>query len=599
MEDTEQQKGLDPDAESRFLIFHSPEDDETPVPIFVPEGNLTIQNSNESLGEQAKLPTGEVINCKNSLQPFPNRARNTTKSTPGITHRIANKSDPALASGVVIDSKNTLQSIRRPMSSTNNTASSNPLTLPSGEVIDSKNTLQSFRTRRSGPSPSPNPDINAEVENVYIAELVTERPRQKTTIVLIAIGVLAIVVAIVVTGVCLSGNCGSKNPPTETKKATVPPTMSPTAAPTSTDVVVQSVVSAFINNITYLGQRISMNGTSAESRALKWVTNSTEGLLFTEDESALLKLNSFIADDMSFRVRQRYALATLWFQQADEDGVFFKTWETVTGWVQEKDECDWFGIDCVNGSVTNILFYNYDTNVPNEYVGSISPDIGLLPSLETFVMRSNKVTGSIPESIGNCRHIIRFDIRGFDFGEGGFTSGTLPSSIGQWADITYFDVSQNQNIIGTIPESTKNWVHIESFYAFDNQLSGSIPSFIGQWSNVNLLQLSFNTLTNTIPEEIGNLGNISVLGLARNRLTGMLPFSIGRMTALQKIFMYDNALTGTIPSSIGNWSLIIQASFEMNNFTGTMPVNICKYIQDDDTLTCDCSVNCTCCTRCQ
>jgi Leucine-rich repeat (LRR) protein len=357
--------------------------------------------------------------------------------------------------------------------------------------------------------------------------------------------------------------------------------------------LIESTVSDFVNIISFVDEVISLNGTSAESLALKWVGDSEKGLLFMDDESAILDLSALQDDYVSLRVRQRYALATLWFQQTDDEGVFIKTWTTTTGWLT-TNECIWFGITCdENGSVTEITFYDYDgvdeSNAINGFVGSIPPDIGLLTSLQLFSMRSNDVTGTIPESIGQCNKMKLFDI------SGGSVIETLPSSLGLWTDLLLFDVSENE-IIGSMPESTSSWIYITGFSVFSNQLSGSIPSFVTQWSRLNFFAMYGNKLTGTVPEDFGNLVGLSNFAINSNLLTGTLPPSIGRMTTLQYFYVDDNLLTGTIPSSIGNWSQIEIAYFGTNQFTGTMPPGICTSIQDGDVLQSNCEVNCTCCT---
>jgi hypothetical protein len=617
-DDAKQQKSQDPDADSSFLIRSNGELNDPELSIKTPKEIIVTQNDYISFRNQPLLPTGENIDSKNTLQTFHTRSGGTARSTPDAlrqqnqnTSHTITQMDPTLPSDYVIDSKNTLQSIRKPTDSNNdntkeavppcdaNAVSSNPPTLPSGEVIDSKNTLRSFNTRPSVPSPAPNADVpNAQVENVYIAELVTVIPRRKSVIVLSVIGALTILVAIVIAVLCSSGKCGSRNMPSEAMNSTTPPTSSPTVTSTGIDLALQGVVSEFINNISYFGQSIYMNGTNAESRALKWISNSTEGLLFTDDESALLDLSSLRGDDVSFRICQRYALATLWFQQADENGDFVNSWETDTGWLEDANECLWFGIKCENGSVTEISFYNYTTKVGNMYIGSIPPDIGLLTSLQTFVMNDNELVGTIPESIGKCSSMRRFDLQGVNFGGFSRVTGTLPSSIGQWTNITYFDVELNE-IAGTIPESTKNWVKIRILDVSNNQMTGSIPSFIGQWRSITGLYLSSNKFSKTIPEEIGNLGNVIDFFIMDNLLTGTLPPLIGRLTSLESFNVDRNSIAGTIPPSIRNWTQIKRASFYSNDFTGTMPMEICASIQDDDMLISDCNVSCSCCTSCQ
>jgi hypothetical protein len=446
-----------------------------------------------------------------------------------------------------------------------------------------------------------NANNSPSAENLCVAKAVADKPHRTntTTIALAVFGISAIVCSIIVLGVCLSGNCGSSDsskdlpPPANqlTASPTVPanqPTASPTVPPTA--ILAERAITAFVQNISYLSdtETIFVNGTSAESRALTWL--SREDTLF--NASALLTLNSGIDNEVSFRVRQRYPLVTLWFQQVNEEGNFINKWTNTSGWLESESECEWFGIACdANGSVIEISFYESDTEVANGYAGSIPPDIGLLTSLQLFVMDNNDVVGTIPESIGLCNQMMGFSVYNCTL------SGTIPSTLGQWTDIGVFDVSRNK-IHGTIPDSAGIWTNIVGFSVFGNQLTGSIPAFIVKWSRLKSFSVSFNRLTNTIPEDIGNFVEMVNFLAQVNSLQGTLPSSIGRMTALKHFLINVNQLTGTIPSSVGNWSQISEAYFDSNNFTGTMPTDICANIQDNDVLTSDCNVNCSCCTDC-
>jgi hypothetical protein len=133
-------------------------------------------------------------------------------------------------------------------------------------------------------------------------------PSRKRTIWWL-IGILTFATASVVAGVCASGKCGAKDKNPETFS----PTFSPSQSPTSTsDLIVSRVVTSFFNNISFLEGNISARGTSPESRALAWLIR--DDTLFNSSE--LLTLDSETDTEVAFRLRQRYPLLTLWFQQA-------------------------------------------------------------------------------------------------------------------------------------------------------------------------------------------------------------------------------------------------------------------------------------------
>jgi hypothetical protein len=320
------------------------------------------------------------------------------------------------------------------------------------------------------------------------------------------------------------------------------PTKAPTNAPIT--LTTQSLLTSFINNITLSNRTIAKNGPTPEDQALNYlIVNDT-----TFNFSQLLELNSMMTNMVQFRIRQRYALLTLWFQQAYTN----TRWSDRNGWLVNANECDnnWIGIGCASINLGGTVgMQNVVTAVDlfrNNIQGTIPADLGLLTALTNFYLGLNALTGTLPESIGQWTALTSFFV-------GNALTGTLPASIGQWTALTSFRVS-------------------------NNALTGTLPASIGQWTALTGFRVSGNALT------------------------GTLPASIGQWTALTSFIAYSNALTGTIPASIGNWSIIKDAYFYNNNFIGNMPIGICINIMFtiDKQLEADCltEITCTCCTRC-
>jgi hypothetical protein len=123
---------------------------------------------------------------------------------------------------------------------------------------------------------------------------------------------------------------------------------------------------------------MAANGPTPEDRALNHlIVNDT-----TFNFSQLLTLNSMMTNMVQFRIRQRYALLTLWFQQAFTG----TTWNSGDGWLVNANECDnWVGIDCTYMSVEGTVgMQNIVTTVNllgNIVKGSIPADLGLLTAL--------------------------------------------------------------------------------------------------------------------------------------------------------------------------------------------------------------------------
>jgi hypothetical protein len=184
--------------------------------------------------------------------------------------------------------------------------------------------------------------------------------------------------------------------PVPVSAPTKAPTKAPIKVPTNAPVMLttQSLLTSFITLST---RTIAANGPTPEDQALNYlIVNNT-----TFNFSQLLELNSMMTNVVQFRIRQRYALLTLWFQQA-----FTVTkWKTMTGWLVNANECDkWYHITCTSidlggtvgmqDVVTTVNLYD------NNMIGTIPADLGLLTALTGFSVFTNELTGTLPVSIG-------------------------------------------------------------------------------------------------------------------------------------------------------------------------------------------------------
>jgi hypothetical protein len=211
-----------------------------------------------------------------------------------------------------------------------------------------------------------------------------------------------------------------------------------------------STLTNYINSITLSGRTISMNGATPEDQALKYLIEEDT----TFDPTQISTLNSKVTNEVHFRISQRYALMTLWFQQAFTN----TSWFLGNGWLVSADECNfnWYGISCISMNLGgNVGLQNVVTDVnlqSNNMKGSIPADIGLLFAMQAFGAFDNALTG------------------------------TLPASIGQWTTLTYFSVYNNA-LTGTIPESIDNWSQIQIAYFDKNQFDGIMPNAICSYIN--------------------------------------------------------------------------------------------------------------------
>ena len=241
--------------------------------------------------------------------------------------------------------------------------------------------------------------------------------------------------------------------------------------------------------------------------------------------------------------------------------------------------------------------------------------------VKALELRGNKLSGSIPESIGNLTNLQSLSLNLNQL------SGSIPSTLGNLSKLTYLDLSENQ-LSGPIPESIGNLSNLEELRLYRNYGLCYTPSMqqwiakytlgvppcgdetdraalvalynatdgdnwrdnwnwlsdkpLGDWygvttneqGRVRWLSLWGHQLTGSIPESIGNLTKLEGLRLEDNQLTGSIPESIGNLTKLEVLRLSENQLSGSIPESIGNLTNLTRLDLSENQLSGPIPASI-------------------------
>jgi hypothetical protein len=374
------------------------------------------------------------------------------------------------------------------------------------------------------------------------------------------------VVGFCASGMCTTGGGGDPTPLSPTTTTTTSPTLAPTI--NEEEALRREAITIFVNNITYSAQDIvypivvtapsasssvstAAVAASPEQKALAWVIE--------KDPLRLVPDN----DAMRFRLTQRYALLTLWFQTDQSSTTSEFAWRNAAGWTTAENECVWAGVTCDNDNVVTEIALK-----DNNLHGRIPPDIGLLDRVHFLSLDDNKLTGPLPTSIGRMSRMSSFWL------DDNRLTGTIPTQVGLWGAAMGSFWLEGNSITGTLPTEIGAWVSITEFYVHENALSGTIPTEIGRWQEIYRFTVQVNKFRGTLPTEIGRWS------------PGPYYFNVR-----------GNQMTGTVPSSIGvNWTEIETARFENNRFAGGN-IALCRNITT--TLTADClEVNCSCCSGC-
>ena len=250
-------------------------------------------------------------------------------------------------------------------------------------------------------------------------------------------------------------------------------------------------------------------------------------------------------------------------------------WRNNTGWNETNAPCDWHGISCESGHVTQLRFKENRLNgvIPDSlgnlsqlssfYVyrahlsGPLPDSLGNLSQLSSFSLIATQLSGQIPEWLANLNQLSHLDLVTNQL------SVPIPEWLGNLSQLSFLRLSNNQ-LSGTIPDSLGNLSQLSSLGLSNNQLSGPIPNSLGSLSQLNSLDLASNQLSGPIPESLENLSQLRQLELYNNQLSGPIPEWLGNLSQLSTLFLYDNQLCGNIPNTLISLSNL-RSNCQLNN----------------------------------
>jgi hypothetical protein len=407
----------------------------------------------------------------------------------------------------------------------------------------------------------------------------TTAKRRNTILFVCLVAAIVITVSAAIGGACGSGGCASDSTPANSGGSN--DLTSPSRAKLDDR---KSAFFSYINNVTF-GRSLSPyeNDSTPEGQALMWLINSDPLQLGPQNDS--------------FRIRQRYALLTFWFHSDNSN-----EWSNSTGWLENDDECTWFGILCSDidhGSNTGVqrtvTFMDLGTNGIS---GIIPSDLGLLSNLQYFALDTNQLYGSIPSSIGQWTDLEHLQLELQLIGQ---LTGQIPESVGNLRHLLFADFSYNL-FTGELPSSIGNWTDIVHVDFSGLLFNCTIPSSVGNWTSVEFVSFMSvgGDIHGTLPESIGNWVNLTTLSLIGNDFSGTLPPAIAAWTNLHSIDLSYNEFSGTIPKGVLNWTSLETMYLSITELTGGVPEGMCM-LSNLTTLEGDCdsrNFTCSCCSFC-
>ncbi|PWA64464.1 serine-threonine/tyrosine-protein kinase catalytic domain-containing protein [Artemisia annua] len=203
----------------------------------------------------------------------------------------------------------------------------------------------------------------------------------------------------------------------------------------------------------------------------------------------------------------------------------------------------------------------------NSISGRIPREIGQLENLQELILGKNRLSSYIPNSLGNLRNLSQIDLSNNELG------GSIPISFRNFGKILSVDLSMN-NLNGSIPVEVLDLPSLTTILNLSsNSLSGQLPREIGLLERVVTIDLSNNHLSGNIPNSIKNCKSLEKLFISRNYLSGNIPGSLGEIKGLETLDLSSNQLSGLIPLELQNLMALQSLNLSFNNLEGKVPSN--------------------------
>jgi len=241
-----------------------------------------------------------------------------------------------------------------------------------------------------------------------------------------------------------------------------------------------------------------------------------------------------------------------------------------------SDRCNWQAISCNDdGSIKAINIYpNWGYQLATLNLSTFN--FSSFNNLESLVIRSFELYGTIRKQIGHLSKLTRLDL------SDNYLEGQVPPSLGNLSKLTHIDLSDN-NLQGHIPSSQGNLIQLQELDISHNNLTGSIPHELGFLKNLTRLDLSNNRFKGEIPSSLGNLKQLEDLDISFNDLTGSIPHELGFLKNLTYLELSNNRFKGEIPSSLGNLKQLLKLNISHNNIQGSIPHEL-RFLKNLSTL---------------
>ncbi|KAK3404327.1 hypothetical protein EUGRSUZ_K00636, partial [Eucalyptus grandis] len=165
------------------------------------------------------------------------------------------------------------------------------------------------------------------------------------------------------------------------------------------------------------------------------------------------------------------------------------------------------------------------------------------PSILSYIVSNNSLTGALPPWICNLSSAITLDLSSNNL------TGVLPVCLGNISKSLMILNLKGNNFHGSIPELLVTGTDLTMLDLSDNQLQGKLPRSLANCKMLEFINFANNHIVDTFPSWLGSLSKLHVLILRANKLHGVIerPKSSPTFFKLRILDLSNNAFTGKLP----------------------------------------------------
>lgn len=165
---------------------------------------------------------------------------------------------------------------------------------------------------------------------------------------------------------------------------------------------------------------------------------------------------------------------------------------------------------------------------------------GKLSSLSFVSLQNNRLSGTIPSSIGYLTSLQRLSLSISH----NMIEGPFPREISSLSNLQSLDLSFNHLNMSTIPKWLMQLPSLSQIYLAGCEIHGEIPDYIPK--SLLELDLSANRLSGRIPAWIGSLSQLYYLNLSKNKFVSEIPSTFTNLEILGVLDLHSNKLEGSV-----------------------------------------------------